>query len=68
METNIGSVSFIQSLDTAYCKVMHLIQNSFIMPWSSTGRAFVSKLAGMLRSIGEGLALESIALKTIIVV
>ena len=41
----IDSVDFIYSLDVAYCEVMHWIQNSFLMPWSSAGSTFVSKLA-----------------------
>ena len=64
----INSVSFIHSLDTAYCEVRHWIWNSFMMPRNSAGRAFVSKLARLFRSAGEGSALESIALKAVFVV
>ena len=59
-------VSFIHSLDAAYCEVKHWIRNSFMMPRSSAGRAFVSELA--IGSVGEGSALESIALKAVFVV
>ena len=44
------------------------IKNSFEIPRGSAGKAFVSKLARLFRSIGEGSALESIALKAIFVV
>ena len=63
----IDSVSFIRSLDATYtCKVKHWIRNSFMVPQSSTGRAFVSELARLF--IGEGSALEFIVLKAIFVV
>ena len=62
------SVSFIRSLDAAYCEVRHWIRNSFVVPRSSAGRAFVSELARLFRSVGEGSALESIALKAFFVV
>ena len=39
-----------------------------ILPRSSAGRAFVSELARLFCSVGEGSALESIALKAIFVV
>ena len=48
------SVSFIHSLDGAYCVVRHWIRNSFMVPRSSAGRAFVSKLARLFRSVVEG--------------
>ena len=60
------SVSFIHSLDAAYCEVRHWIRNSFMMPQSSARRAFVSKLARLFRSVGEGSALESIVLKAVL--
>ena len=64
----IDSVSCIQSLDVTYCEVTHCIRNSFIVPQSSAGRAFVSKLARLFYSVSEGSVLESIALKAIFVV
>ena len=64
----IDSVSFIHSLDAAYCEVRHWIRNSFMVPRSSAGRAFVSELARLFRSVGEGSALESIALKAVFVI
>ena len=51
------SVSFIRSLDAAYCEVRHWIRNSFMVPRSSADRAFVSELARLFRSVGEGSAL-----------
>ena len=39
-----------------------------MVPRSSAGRAFVSELATLFHSVGEGTALESIALKAIFVV
>ena len=59
----MDSVSFIHALDGVCCEVRHWIQNSFMVPWSSAGRAFVSELARLFYSVGEGSALESIILK-----
>ena len=39
-----------------------------MVPRSSAGRAFVGELARLFRSVGEGSALESIALKAVFVV
>ena len=39
-----------------------------MVPWSSAGRAFVGELARLFRFVGEGSALESIALKAVFVV
>ena len=39
-----------------------------MVPQSSAGRAFMSELARLFHSVGEGSALESIALKTVFVV
>ena len=47
---------------------MHCIRNNFIVPQSSVGRAFVSKLARLFYSVSEGSVLKSIALKAIFVV
>ena len=60
--------TFIHSLGAAYCEVRHWIRNNFMVPQSSVGRAFVSKLARLFHSVGEGSALESIALKAVFVV
>ena len=64
----MDSANFIHSLDAAYSDVTHWIKNCFVVPRCSAGRAFVSELARLFRSVGEGSALESIALKAIIVI
>ena len=66
----MDSVNFIHSLDATYCDVIHWIKNYFVVPRCSAGRDFVSELAScrLFRLVGEGSALESIALKAVIVV
>ena len=51
-----------------HCEVMHWIQNCFMGPWSFTDWTFVSKVARLFHSVGEGSALEPITLKPIFVV
>ena len=64
----MDSANFIHSLDAAYSDVTHWIKNCFVVPRCSAGRAFVSELARLFCSVGEGSALESITLKAVIVI
>ena len=63
----MDSISFIHSLDITYHEVTHWVKNSFKVPRSSVGKDFVSEIVKLFRSVGEGLALELIALKTVFV-
>ena len=58
---------FIQSIDAAYAEVVRWKHNLFLTPSGKSGREFVSELARLFRSYGEGSALESIAIKAAMV-
>ena len=61
----VDSSAFCQSLDSAYQEVVHWKKNNFEVPRGSVGKQFVSELALLFRAVGEGSALESIALKAV---
>ena len=63
----MDSASFIHSLDITYLEVTHWVKNSFKVPRGSAGKDFVSELAKLFHSVGEGSALELIALKAVFV-
>ena len=63
-----GLLTRLASLDAAYHEITHWVKNSFKVLQNSAGKAFVSELTKLFRSVGEGSALESIALKAIFVV
>ena len=48
------SASFAHSLDAAYHEITHWVRNSFKVPRSSAGKAFVNELTKLFRSVGEG--------------
>ena len=56
------------SLDAIYHEITLWVKNSFKVPRGSAGKAFVSELTKLFCSVGEGSALESIALKAVSVV
>ena len=62
------SANFVHSLDAVYHDTTYWVKNSFRVPRSSAGKAFVSELTKLFRSVREGSALESIALKAVSVV
>ena len=63
----VDAITFSQSLDVAYREVVHWRKNCFEVPRGSIGKQFVSELARLFRAVGEGSALESIALKAMLV-
>ena len=63
----VDSSAFCQSLDSAYQEAVHWKKNNFEVPRGSVGKQFVSELARLFRVVGEGSALESIALKAVFV-
>ena len=64
----MDSASFVHSLDAIYQEIIRWVKNSFKVPRGSAGKAFVSKLTKLFRSVGEGSALKSFALKAVLVV
>ena len=63
----VDAAAFSLSLDSAYQEVVHWRKNSFDMPHGSAGKQFVAELAQLCRAVGEGSALESVALKAVFV-
>ena len=61
------STHFCRNLDVAYREVVHWQRNVFEVPRCSAGRAFVSELARLFCAVGQGFALESVALKAVFV-
>ena len=61
----VGSSTFCQSLDSAYQEVVHWKKSNFEVPRGSVGKQFVSELALVFRAVGEGSALESVAVKAV---
>jgi len=64
---NLDGSQFCSALDKAYQEVIHWRKNSFSVPRGRAGKAFVCELARLFRAVGEGSALESVALKAIVV-
>ena len=60
---NCGSESFAQSLEDAYCEVVHWRPNYFKIPQGKSGKSFTSELARLFKAYATGSALESVALK-----
>ena len=60
---NCGSESFAQSLEDAYCEVVHWRPNYFKIPQGKSGKSFTSELARLFKAYATGFALESVALK-----
>lgn len=65
--SSLDSAAFSQALDSAYLEVAHWRKNCFDVPRGLVGKQFVSELARLFRAVGEGSALESVALKAIFV-
>ena len=63
--SSLDSAAFSQALDLAYLEVAHWRKNCFDVPRGLVGKQFVSELARLFRTVGEGSALESVALKAI---
>ena len=63
--SSLDSAAFSQALDSAYLEVVHWRKNCFDVPRGLVGKQFVSELARLFRAVGEGSALESVALKAI---
>ena len=63
----VDATAFSLSLDSAYQEVVHWRKNSFDVPHGSAGKQFVAELARLFRAVGEGSALESVALKAVFV-
>ena len=61
------AASFCDDLNTAYKEVSQWQRNLFDTPRGSAGKAFVYELARLFRAVGQGTALESIALKAVFV-
>jgi len=59
--------SFSADLDAAYQEIVHWKKNCFAVPRGSSGKAFVRELARLFLAVGEGSAIESIALKAVFV-
>jgi len=59
---NLDGSQFCSALDKAYQEVLHWKKNSFSVPRGSAGKAFVCELACLFCAIGEGSALESVAI------
>ena len=64
---SLDSAAFSQALDAAYREVAHWRKNCFDVPRGLMGKQFVSELARLFRAVGEGSALESVALQAIFV-
>ena len=61
------SNSFTESLQLAYTKVVHWKPNLFKLPQGKAGKSFVAELARLYKAFATGSALESIALKAVVV-
>ena len=61
------AASFCDDLNTAYKEVTQWQRNLFDTPRGLAGKAFVYELARLFRAVGQGTALESIALKAVFV-
>ena len=59
--------SFCEDLDVVYREVVHWRRNVFEVPRGSAGKAFVGDLARLFRAVGQGSALEPVALKAVFV-
>ena len=62
---SLDSAAFGQALDSAYLEVAHWRKNCLDVPHGLMGKQFVSKLARLFLAVGEGSALEFVALKAI---
>ena len=58
---------FAHALSAAYAEVVHRRRNSFCDPSGSAGKAFVLKVSLLIRAFCEESALETVAMKAIMV-
>ena len=63
--SSLDSAAFSQVSCFAYLEVAYWRKNCFNVPRGLMGKQFVSELARLFRAVGEGSALESVALKAI---
>jgi len=59
--------SFAHSLSCCYAEVVHWKQNLFKVPSGKVGNSFVKEITRLLRAYIETSALESVALKAVMV-
>ena len=64
---NCGSDQFIQELDDCYCEVVHWKPNHLKLPSGKAGKSVVAELARLYSAYVSSSALESVALKTTVV-
>ena len=62
---DLSGQDFLHVVEAAYCEVVHWKRNVFKVPSGKAGKEFVLELARLFRSYSEATALESVALKAV---